>query len=60
MMGPCATPGTRGAPTTPCRMNLETDYLGLHLRNPIIIGSSPLCDDVDTARRLDGEGPRRL
>jgi dihydroorotate dehydrogenase (fumarate) len=41
-------------------MNLETDYLGLRLRNPIILGSSPLCDDVDTARRLDGEGVAAL
>ncbi len=41
-------------------MNLETKYLGLRLRNPIILGSSPLCDDVDAAKRLEDEGVAAL
>ena len=28
-------------------MNLATNYLGLKLRSPLIVGASPFCDDVD-------------
>lgn len=41
-------------------MNLETTYLGLKLRNPIIIGASPFCDDIDQARRLEEAGASAL
>lgn len=37
-------------------MNLTTPYLGLELRNPFIVGASPFCDHVDTARRLEDAG----
>lgn len=37
-------------------MNLETSYLGLRLRSPLIVGASPLCDEADTAFRLQDAG----
>jgi dihydroorotate dehydrogenase (fumarate) len=37
-------------------MNLTTSYLGLTLRSPFVVGASPLCDDADTARRLEDAG----
>lgn len=37
-------------------MNLATNYLGLYLRTPLVVGASPLCDDADTARRLQDAG----
>lgn len=41
-------------------MNLATDYLGLNLRNPLIIGASPFCDDTYVARRLEDAGAAAL
>lgn len=41
-------------------MNLETTYLGLTLRNPIVVGASPFCDDLDAARRLEEAGAAAL
>ncbi|XHR28804.1 MAG: dihydroorotate dehydrogenase-like protein [Chthoniobacteraceae bacterium] len=37
-------------------MNLETDYLGLKLKNPLMPGASPLADDLATIRRLEDAG----
>ncbi len=37
-------------------MDLTTEYLGLKLRNPLIIGASPLCDDLNTTLRLQDAG----
>ncbi|MFZ5496672.1 MAG: dihydroorotate dehydrogenase-like protein [Verrucomicrobiota bacterium] len=37
-------------------MNLATNYLGLSLRNPLIVGASPFCDEVDGAQRLQDAG----
>jgi len=37
-------------------MNLATTYLGLKLRSPLVVGASPLCDDADSARRLQDSG----
>jgi dihydroorotate dehydrogenase (fumarate) len=37
-------------------MNLETSYLGLHLRHPIITGPSPLSATLDGVRRLEDAG----
>ncbi|MBL0217066.1 MAG: dihydroorotate dehydrogenase-like protein [Myxococcales bacterium] len=37
-------------------MDLSTTYLGLHLTNPLIVGASPLCDDLDAVRRLEDAG----
>ena len=34
-------------------MNLETTYLGRKLRNPVVVGASPFCDNLDQARRLE-------
>ena len=37
-------------------MNLATTYLGLKLKNPLIVGASPFCDEVDGAQRLQDAG----
>lgn len=37
-------------------MDLSTRYLGLDLRHPLIVGASPLADDLDTVRRLVDAG----
>ena len=37
-------------------MNLKTQYLGLELKSPFVIGASPLGDDLDMARRLEDSG----
>ncbi|MET0263665.1 MAG: dihydroorotate dehydrogenase-like protein [Rariglobus sp.] len=41
-------------------MNLETHYLGLTLRNPLVVGASPFCDDIDAALRLEEAGAAAL
>lgn len=37
-------------------MNLETQYLGLDLKHPLIVGASPLANDLDKVRRLEDAG----
>ena len=37
-------------------MNLTTPYLGITLKNPLIVGASPFADDADLARRLEDAG----
>ena len=37
-------------------MTLTTEYLGLSLPNPIVVGASPLADNIDTVRRLEDAG----
>ena len=37
-------------------MKLETPYLGLKLRNPIVVGAAPFCDSVESAARLQDAG----
>jgi dihydroorotate dehydrogenase (fumarate) len=37
-------------------MNLTTNYLGLLLKNPIVVSSSPLSHNVDSIRRLEDVG----
>jgi dihydroorotate dehydrogenase (fumarate) len=37
-------------------VDLTTEYLGLKLRSPLIIGASPLCDDLNTTLRLQDAG----
>jgi dihydroorotate dehydrogenase (fumarate) len=37
-------------------MNLATNYLGLKLKNPLVVGASPFCDQVDGASRLEDAG----
>ena len=34
-------------------MTLATTYMGLPLRNPLIVGSSPLTDDLDSVKQLE-------
>jgi len=37
-------------------MDLSTNYLGLTLAHPFMVGASPLADDLDGARRLEDGG----
>jgi dihydroorotate dehydrogenase (fumarate) len=37
-------------------MNLETKYLGLTLRNPLVVGASPFCDNLEASKRLEEAG----
>ena len=37
-------------------MDLKTEYLGLKLPHPFVVGASPLTDNLDTARRLEDAG----
>lgn len=37
-------------------MDLTTNYLGLRLDHPLIVGASPMVDDLDQVRRLEGAG----
>src|SRR5688572_22390624 len=37
-------------------MNLATNYLVLKLKNPLMVGASPFCDQVDGAQRLQDAG----
>ncbi len=37
-------------------MKLATTYLGLKLRNPVIVGASPFCDNLHTVCRLEEAG----
>jgi dihydroorotate dehydrogenase (fumarate) len=37
-------------------MNLSTRYLGLPLAHPLVVGASPMVDDLDTVRRLEAAG----
>ena len=41
-------------------MDLTTDYLGLKLANPLVVGASPCCDDLDLCRRLEASGAAAL
>jgi dihydroorotate dehydrogenase (fumarate) len=40
--------------------DLSTTYLGLELSSPFLPGASPLCDDLDTVRRLEDAGAPAL
>jgi len=37
-------------------LDLRTRYLGLELDNPLVVGSSPLVDDLDVVRQLEDAG----
>jgi dihydroorotate dehydrogenase (fumarate) len=41
-------------------MNLETTYLGFRLPHPLIVGSGPLSDDLDTVKELEDAGAAAL
>lgn len=37
-------------------MNLETEYLGLRLKNPLVPSASPLSNDVDAVKKMEDSG----
>lgn len=37
-------------------MDLSTEYLGMKLPNPLVVGASPLADDLDVIKRLEDAG----
>ena len=37
-------------------MNLDTTYMGIHLPHPLIVGASPLSDDLDLVKQLEDAG----
>lgn len=37
-------------------MDLTTKYLGLNLRSPLVVGASPLSEEVDNIRRMEDAG----
>jgi dihydroorotate dehydrogenase (fumarate) len=37
-------------------MNLSTDYMGLHLKNPLVASASPLSRQVDRVREMEDAG----
>lgn len=37
-------------------MNLETKYLGLTLRTPFVLSASPISTEIESLKRLDGNG----
>jgi dihydroorotate dehydrogenase (fumarate) len=37
-------------------MDLSSEYLGMHLPHPLIVGAGPLGDDLDTVRALEDAG----
>jgi dihydroorotate dehydrogenase (fumarate) len=37
-------------------IDLETNYLGLRLKNPIVASASPLCDSLDNIKLLEDHG----
>ena len=37
-------------------MNMKTEYLGLHLEHPLMVGASPLANDMDMVRRMEDAG----
>jgi dihydroorotate dehydrogenase (fumarate) len=41
-------------------MNLTTTYLGIRLPHPLMVGSGPLTDDLDTVRKLEDVGAAAL
>jgi dihydroorotate dehydrogenase (fumarate) len=41
-------------------MSLATTYMGISLRNPFIVGSSPLTEDLDSVKQLEDHGAAAL
>jgi dihydroorotate dehydrogenase (fumarate) len=41
-------------------MNLRTNYLGFELPHPLMVGASPICGDLDLARRAEDAGAAAL
>jgi len=36
--------------------NLKTSYLGLKLKNPLVVSANPLCEEVDNIRHMEDAG----
>lgn len=41
-------------------MNLATTYMGIPLSSPMIVGSSPLTEDLDLVKQLEDAGASAL
>jgi len=37
-------------------MNLSTNYMGLSLKNPLVVSPSPLCQKIDSIRKMEDSG----
>ena len=37
-------------------MDLTTNYLGLKLRSPLVVSASPLSEEVENIKRMEGAG----
>ena len=37
-------------------MDLSTKYLGLTLKNPLVVSASPLSEDIDNIRKMEEAG----
>ena len=37
-------------------IDLSTDYLGLRLKNPLVVSASPLCEDIANIKRMEDAG----
>lgn len=37
-------------------IDLTTSYLGMNLKNPLVVSASPLCEEVDNIRRMEEAG----
>jgi dihydroorotate dehydrogenase (fumarate) len=37
-------------------IDLSTTYLGLHLKGPLVVSPSPLCEDLGTVRKMEDQG----
>ena len=37
-------------------IDLSTTYLGLKLKNPLVVSASPMCQDVANVRRMEDSG----
>jgi dihydroorotate dehydrogenase (fumarate) len=37
-------------------IRLQTNYMGLVLKNPIVVSPSPLCEDIDNIRKMEDAG----
>jgi len=34
-------------------MDLSTNYMGLSLKNPLVVSPSPLCQEIDNIRKME-------
>ena len=48
--------GTEKTEEKPPWSDLSTTYLGLTLKNPLVVSASPLCEELDSIRRMEDAG----